>query len=107
MNVIIFPTKIVKLSKLVTNINFARRIIADLNKRLADRELSVELTPEAEQFIVDNAYDPVYGARPLKRYIQKTVETLSAKLILSDAVEGGDTILITLQNGELTAQKKA
>ena len=67
----------------------------------------VELTPEAEQFIVDNAYDPVYGARPLKRYIQKTVETLSAKLILSDAVEGGDTILITLQNGELTAKKKA
>ena len=81
-------------------------IIADLNRRLADRELKVELTPEAEQFIVDNAYDPVYGARPLKRYIQKYVETLSAKLILADQVETNDTILIDVGNGTLVAKRK-
>ena len=81
-------------------------IVDDLNRRLADRELSIELSPEAEQFIVDNAYDPVYGARPLKRYIQKYVETLSAKLILADRVEMGDTILITVRNGALAAEKK-
>ncbi|MBO5056995.1 MAG: ATP-dependent chaperone ClpB [Lachnospiraceae bacterium] len=81
-------------------------IIEDLNRRLSDRELTVELSPEAESFIVDNAYDPVYGARPLKRYIQKYVETLSAKLILADKVEQGGTILIALRNGELTAEAK-
>ncbi|WWR16566.1 ATP-dependent chaperone ClpB [Lachnospiraceae bacterium JLR.KK008] len=80
-------------------------IVADLNRRLADRELSVALTPEAETFIVDSAYDPVYGARPLKRYIQKHVETLSAKLILADAVESGDTIRIDVRDGGLTAEK--
>ena len=79
-------------------------IIADLNKRLADKELKVELSKEAAQYIVDNAYDPVYGARPLKRYIQKHVETLSAKLILSDMVGEGDTICIDVQNGVLTAK---
>lgn len=81
-------------------------IVADLNRRLADRELTIELSPEAAQFIVDNAYDPVYGARPLKRYIQKYVETLSAKLILSDQVDAKDTILITVENGALAAKKK-
>ena len=80
-------------------------IMADLNRRLADRELSVALTPEAEAFIVENAYDPVYGARPLKRFIQKHVETLSAKLILSDAVESGDTIEIAVTDGQLTARR--
>lgn len=75
-----------------------------MNKRLADRELSVELTPEAESFIADNAYDPVYGARPLKRFIQKHVETLSAKLILSDGVRSGDSIVIDVRDGELTAR---
>ena len=78
-------------------------IIADLNARLADRELQIELTKEAQQFIVDNGYDPVYGARPLKRYIQKHVETLAAKLILSDAVGAGDTILIDVSEDSLTA----
>ena len=78
-------------------------IIDDLNRRLSDRELTVKLTPEAEAFIVENAYDPVYGARPLKRYIQKYVETLSAKLILADQVEQGDTILISVENEALTA----
>ncbi len=84
-------------------------IIADLNKRLADKELTVKLTPEAENLIVENAYDPVYGARPLKRYVQKYVETLAAKLILADEADEGDTILIDAVNGELTArvEKKA
>ena len=83
-----------------------RLIVDDLNRRLADRELSIELTPEAEQFIAEQAYDPVYGARPLKRYIQKYVETLSAKLILADQVEANDTILIKLENSGLTAVRK-
>ena len=74
--------------------------------RLEDKQLSIELSPDAEQFIVDNAYDPIYGARPLKRYIQKYVETLSAKLILADQVQMGDTILIAVENGELVAKKK-
>ena len=79
-------------------------IVADLNKRLADKELKVELTDKAAAFIVDNAYDPVYGARPLKRYIQKHVETLSAKLILADEVGEGDTILIDVEEDVLTAK---
>ena len=83
-----------------------RLIVDDLNRRLADRELSIELTPEAEAFVVENAYDPVYGARPLKRYIQKYVETLSAKLILSDQVNAKDVILITEEDGALAAQRK-
>ncbi|MCI9347008.1 MAG: ATP-dependent chaperone ClpB [Lachnospiraceae bacterium] len=83
-----------------------RLIVDDLNRRLADRELSIELTPEAEAFVVENAYDPVYGARPLKRYIQKYVETLSAKLILSDQVNAKDVILITVEDGALAARRK-
>ena len=78
-------------------------IIKDLNRRLADRELQIELTPEAERFIVENAYDPVYGARPLKRYIQKYVETLSAKLILADQVKAKDIIQIVLRADQLAA----
>ncbi|HJC58333.1 MAG TPA: ATP-dependent chaperone ClpB [Candidatus Eisenbergiella intestinipullorum] len=81
-------------------------IIDDLNRRLSDRDLHLELTPEAKQFVVDNAYDPAYGARPLKRYIQKHVETLAARLILQDAVDEGDTILIDVKDGSLTAEKK-
>ena len=77
-----------------------------MNERLADRELRIELTDEAAGFIVENGYDPVYGARPLKRYIQKYVETLAAKLILRDEVAGGDTILIDVKDGELTAVRK-
>lgn len=78
-------------------------IIDDLNKRLSDRELTVELSPAAETFIVEEAYDPVYGARPLKRYIQKHVETLSAKLILEDKTAQGDTIWIDAAGEELSA----
>ena len=83
-----------------------RLIVDDLNGRLADRELRIELTPEAERFIAEQAYDPVYGARPLKRYIQKYVETLSAKLILADRVEAKDTILIKLEDDKLAAVRK-
>ena len=79
-------------------------IMADLNRRLSDRELHVVLSDDAKQFIVDNAYEPVYGARPLKRYIQKYVETLSAKLILAGEVGEGDTIRIELADGALTAR---
>ena len=74
--------------------------IADLNKRLADRELSIELTDTAKTFITENGYDPVYGARPLKRYLQKNVETLAAKIILSDGVKEGSTIVIDLSEDE-------
>ena len=81
-------------------------IIADLNKRLADRELTVELSDAAEHFIIEEAYDPVYGARPLKRYIQKYVETLSAKLILEDKVDQGDIIYIDVDGDHLTAGVK-
>lgn len=78
-------------------------IIKDLNRRLEERQISIELDSAAKKFIADNAYDPVYGARPLKRYIQKYVETLSAKLILADQVEEGDTIRIVVEDGALKA----
>ena len=83
-----------------------RLLMVDLNKRLADREISVELSPEAEQFVVDNGYDPVYGARPLKRYLQKSVETLAAKMILGDQVSAGDIIFMVVENGVLEAKCK-
>ena len=76
----------------------------DLNKRLEDKEISVALSPEAQSYIVEHGYDPIYGARPLKRFLQKHVETLSAKLILADQVSAGDTILIDVEDGKLTAK---
>ncbi len=69
-------------------------LVAELNRRLADRELSVELTEAAKQKIVENAYEPAYGARPLRRYIQKNVETLLAKKILADEIHAGETFVI-------------
>lgn len=86
--------------------NIIKLLMEDLNKRLADRELKVELTKAAEDYITEKGYDPVYGARPLKRFLQKYVETLAAKLILADKVREGDTILIDLTDGELTARAK-
>lgn len=86
--------------------NIINLLITDLNKRLSDREITVELTDAAKQYIVDNGYDPVYGARPLKRFLQKHVETLSAKLILADEVREGDTILIDVEGDHLTARVK-
>ncbi|MBQ6734030.1 MAG: AAA family ATPase, partial [Lachnospiraceae bacterium] len=79
-------------------------ILADLNRRLEDREVTIALTEEAKKYVVDHAYDPAYGARPLKRYIQKYVETLSAKLILEDKVKPHDTITFDVYGGELTAE---
>ncbi|MCC8150335.1 MAG: ATP-dependent chaperone ClpB [Lachnospiraceae bacterium] len=86
--------------------NIIHLLMNELNDRLRDREISVELTPEAESFIVEHGYDPVYGARPLKRFLQKHVETLSAKLILADEVRAEDTILIDVEGDHLTAGVK-
>ena len=82
-------------------------ILADLNRRLSDRELTVELSDEARAYILENGYEPSYGARPLKRFIQKHVETLSAKLILSDGVTVGDHIRIIVKDGALAAERAA
>ena len=87
--------------------NIINLLLSDVNKRLSDKELSVELTKEAKDYIVDHGFDPVYGARPLKRYMQKTVETLAAKLILSGEIKQQDTILITLEQDKLVATRKA
>ena len=81
-------------------------LVADLNRRLADQELSLELTPAAKQCVGDGGYDTVYGARPLKRFLQKYVETLAAKQILSGSVNVGDVILMDVENGQLTARAK-
>ena len=81
-------------------------MMRDLNRRLDDKEISVELTDAAKDFIIEEAYDPIYGARPLRRFLQKTVETLSAKLILSGQIGIGDTIMMDLEEGRLTARLK-
>ena len=86
--------------------NIITLMMADLNSRLKDRELSVELSEAATSFIVEHGYDPVYGARPLKRFLQKHVETLSAKLILADKVQMGDIIYIDVEEEKLTAKAK-
>ena len=76
-------------------------MIADTNKRLEDRDIKVELNDEAKKYVVDHGYDPVYGARPLKRYLQKNVETLAAKVILGDQLRAGNTIVIdTSEDGQ-------
>ena len=81
-------------------------IVDDLNSRLSEREISIRLTDAAQNYIIDEAYDPIYGARPLKRFVQKHVETLSAKLILEDRVKPHDTIEFDVQDGELIASAK-
>ena len=78
-------------------------LLADLNKRLSDKELYLEMTDEAKDFITDHGYDPVYGARPLKRYVQKHVETLAAKIILQGEVASGNTIIISVEGDSLIA----
>lgn len=87
--------------------NIINLLVADVNKRLADKELSVMLTAAAKDFVVEHGFDPAYGARPLKRYVQKTVETLAAKLILGGDINTGDTIVIDVSGGELVAVAKA
>ena len=88
--------------------NIIHLIVKDINDRLSDRELSIEITPMAENYIVEEGYDPVYGARPLKRFVQKHVETLAAKMILADKVGAKDVILIDLEQNseELVARVK-
>ncbi len=78
-------------------------MVADVNKRLQDKEISIALTPAAKDFIIEGGYDPTYGARPLKRYLQKYVETLAAKLILQGNVGSGDVIELDVVNGKLEA----
>mgnify|MGYP000702381040 CR=1 FL=1 len=82
-------------------------LVADVNKRLADREIQIKLTEEAKKMIVDGGYDPNYGARPLKRYLQKNVETLAAKLMLQGDIGTGDTIVIDVENGKLVARSRS
>ncbi len=86
--------------------NIINLLVADVNKRLADKELEIVLTDAAKDFIVENGFDPMYGARPLKRYVQKTVETLAAKLILEGNINTGDEIEIDLIDGKLVARAK-
>ena len=81
-------------------------MVKELSDRLADQELSLELTDAAKQMVVDNGYDPVYGARPLKRYLQNYVETLTAKKILSGDVHAGDTIVLDVHAGAFTVSTK-
>jgi ATP-dependent Clp protease ATP-binding subunit ClpB len=81
-------------------------LVQDINKRLADKELKIALTEAAKKLVVDGSYDPNYGARPLKRYLQKNVETEAAKLILEGDVGSGNTILIDNVDGKLEARIK-
>ena len=81
-------------------------MVKELNDRLADQELSLELTAAAKKDVIDNGYDPVYGARPLKRYLQKYVETLTARKILSGEVHTGDTLVLDVENGEYVVKVK-
>ena len=82
-------------------------ILKDINKRLQEKRLRIELSKDALDYILENAYEPGFGARPLKRYMQKHVETLAAKCILEDKVKEGDKIEIVLKNGELDAEVKS
>ena len=84
--------------------NIIDLMVADLNKRLAGQDIRLELDPSAKDYIIDGGYDPVYGARPLKRFLQKNVETLAARLILSGQVGMDDTIVFTVNEGALTAE---
>ena len=81
-------------------------MVKDVNKRLQERDISLELTDEALKFVAENGYDPTYGARPLKRYLQKYVETAAAKIIVTGNISQGDTILVDVEDGKLTAKVK-
>ena len=78
-------------------------MIADVNKRIADKDISIELDDQAKLYITEHGYDPVYGARPLKRYLQKNVETLAARLIVAGQVKSGDIIKISVEDNKLKA----
>ena len=77
-------------------------LIQALSKRLEDKQLSVELTDAAKQYVIDNGYDPVYGARPLKRFLQRNVETLLGRTIIAGDLSEGTKLVVDYQNGELT-----
>ena len=81
-------------------------LMKNLNKRVADKELKITLTDNAKQYITENGFDPVYGARPLKRYLQKNVETMSAKMILSGDIDAGDEIIIDYDGNSLVSKIK-
>ena len=81
-------------------------MVSELDKRLSDQELSLELTDAAKSMVIENGYDPVYGARPLKRYLQKYVETLTARKILSGDVHAGDILVLDVENKEFTVKVK-
>ncbi len=81
-------------------------LMKDLNKRVADKEIKIELSPAARDYVIDAGYDPVYGARPLKRFLQKNVETLVARAILSNALSMGDTVVLDMEDGSLVCRKK-
>ena len=81
-------------------------LVAELNRRLEDKQLTVVLTPAAKQFIIDSAYDPAFGARPLRRFVQHSVETLISRKIIADQVESGDTLTVDCVNGELTVEAR-
>ncbi|MEE1032410.1 MAG: type VI secretion system ATPase TssH, partial [Ruminococcus sp.] len=83
--------------------NIVDLLVADLNRRLNDQDISIRLTESGKAFVIEGGYDPMYGARPLKRYLQKYVETLAAKMILGGKVQVGDTIVLDALDGELTA----
>ena len=80
-------------------------LMKEINERIQDKQLQIQLTDEAKKFIIEHGFEPAFGARPLRRYIQKTVETLAAKLILQNKVVQGDVILIKMHGGELIAEK--
>ncbi|MCR5226405.1 MAG: ATP-dependent chaperone ClpB [Eubacterium sp.] len=80
-------------------------LLADLNQRVAEKEIKIELTPETRDYVIDCGYDPVYGARPLKRFLQKNVETLVARAILSNTLAMGDTVVIDVEDGKLVCHK--
>ncbi len=82
-------------------------LMKELNRRLEEQELTIRLTEEAKRFVIDGGYDPVYGARPLKRYVQKHVETLAARLILSGQIRAGEELVIGVENGALKAERSA
>ena len=81
-------------------------MVGEINQRLGDKQLSCALTPAAKQFIIDAAYDPIYGARPLRRYLQHTVETLISRRIIADQVQPGDTITVDVRDGQLTVDSR-
>ena len=82
-------------------------LVAELNRRLEDKQLKVALTPAAKQHIIDSAYDPAFGARPLRRFVQHSVETLISRKIIADEVQGGDTLTVDCRDGELTVESKS